>query len=151
MGVLFDAIEDFFKKDEWPAVPIQGQTAISVYFRGKNGQWTCYAKADEEKEIVTFYSYCPVKVPEDKRPIMADFLTRANYGLYIGNFEMDYNDGEVRFKTSIDVEGDRLSFELMKRLAYNNVGVMDRYLPGIMQVTYGGASPQEAIAKVESP
>jgi len=33
-----------------------------------------------------------------------EFLTRANYGLNIGNFEMDFQDGEIRFKTAIDVE-----------------------------------------------
>ena len=92
--------------------------------------------------------------------LLADFLTGANYGLYIGNFEMDFNDGEVRFKTSIDVEGNKsvaeegkepaeLSFALMKRMVYDNVGVMDKYLPGVMSVIYGGASPTEAIAKVE--
>jgi hypothetical protein len=37
----------------------------------------------------------------------------------------------------------------MKRVVYDNVGVMDKYLPGVMSVIYGGASPTEAIAKVE--
>jgi hypothetical protein len=90
-----------------------------------------------------------VKVPEDKRLIMADFLTRANYGLYIGNFEMDFNDGEVRYKTSIDVEGTELNTALITRVVYDNLAVMDRYLPGIMSVVFGGASPTEAIAQVE--
>ena len=26
----------------------------------------------------------------------AEFLTRANYGLVFGNFEMDMHDGEIR-------------------------------------------------------
>ena len=149
MGAIYDTAVQFFKDEEWVFVEIEGKPALSLNYAGKSGTWSCFAKAEEEKEMMLFYSYCPVKVPENKRPLVGDFLTRANYGLLVGNFEMDYNDGEVRFKTSIDVEGDSLSFELMKRLAYNNVGVMDRYLPGIMQVTYGGASPQEAIAQVE--
>jgi hypothetical protein len=173
MGKIYDSMAEFFKKDDWPATQIEGQSAMSMNFQGQNGRWGCLARVDEEKELVLFYSYCPVKAPEDKRPILADFLTRANYGLYIGNFEMDYNDGEVRYKTSIDVEGNQsidsapaedgngkkpektgqepvqLSFALMKRLVYDNVGVMDKYMPGIMSVVYGGASPTEAIAKVE--
>jgi hypothetical protein len=160
MGAIYDAMEAFFKKDEWPANKIENQAAMSMNFQGQNGRWSCYARVEEEKQIVLFYSYCPMKAPEDKRPILADFLTRANYGLYIGNFEMDYNDGEVRFKTSLDVEGNKsveegakdpveLSFALMKRVVYDNVGVMDKYLPGVMAVIYGGASPTEAIAKVE--
>ena len=150
MGAIYDVVEDFFKKDEWPTTKVENQNALSTNFQGQNGRWACYARVEEEKEIVVFYSYCPVKAPEDKRPILGDFLTRANYGLYIGNFEMDYNDGEVRFKTSVDVEGSKLDFGLMKRLVYDNVSVMDKYLPGVMSVIYGGASPTEAIAKVEN-
>lgn len=30
----------------------------------------------------------------------AEFLTRANYGLVFGNFEMDMHDGEIRYKPS---------------------------------------------------
>jgi len=150
MGAIYDALVSFFREDEWAFNEVEGKPILALTFAGKNGTWTCYARAEEEKEMFLFYSYCPVKTPENKRPILADFLTRANYGLLIGNFEMDYNDGEVRFKTSIDVEGDKLSPALIKRLVYNNLAVTDKYLPGIMAVIYGGASPTEAIAQVEN-
>jgi hypothetical protein len=80
---------------------------------------------------------------------VADFLTRANYGLIVGNFEMDLNDGEVRYKTSIDVEGDELTPALLRNLAYTNVKTMDRYLPGLMSVMYGALTSEQAIHMVE--
>jgi hypothetical protein len=49
---------------------------------------------------------------------VAEFLTRANSGMVIGNFELDFADGEIRYKTSIDVEGDKLSYAIIKRLVY---------------------------------
>jgi hypothetical protein len=97
-----------------------------------------------------FYSVSPVNVPEHKRPEIAEFITRANYDMVIGNFEMDYGDGEVRFKTSIDVEGTELTPELLKPLLYANVLMMDQYLPGIMSVIYADVSPETAVAQVES-
>ncbi len=118
-------------------------------FQGENGQWTCYAQAREEQAQLLFYAVCPVKAPEDKRMAVAELLTRANYGLFIGNFEQDMTDGEIRYKTSIDVEGDRLTPALVKPLVYANVLMMDRYLPGIMSVIYGNAAPAEAVAKTE--
>ena len=150
MGAIYDATIQFFKEEEWVFVEIEGKPALSLNYAGKSGTWSCFAKAEEDKDMMLFYSYCPVKVPENKRPLVGDFLTRANYGLLIGNFEMDYNDGEVRYKTSIDVEGDDLSKALVKRLVYDNLAVMDRYLPGVLSVIYGGASPTEAIAQVEN-
>jgi hypothetical protein len=112
----------------------------------------CYAQVveDEETAQFIFYSVCPVNVPENKRLSVAEFITRANYGLLIGNFELDLVDGEVRFKTSIDVKDDRLSSALFQPLVYTNVVMMDRYLPGIMAVIYGGVSPENAIAQIEN-
>lgn len=150
MGAIYDAAIQFFKEEEWVFVEIEGKPALSLNYAGKSGTWSCFAKAEEDKEMLLFYSYCPMKVPENKRPLVGDYLTRANYGLLIGNFEMDYNDGEVRYKTSIDVEGDQLSKALVKRLVYDNLAVMDRYLPGVLSVIYGGASPTEAIAQAEN-
>ncbi|HEY9850963.1 MAG TPA: hypothetical protein V6D28_15955 [Leptolyngbyaceae cyanobacterium] len=80
----------------------------------------------------------------------SDFITRANYGTIIGNFELDYADGEVRYKTSIDVEGSNLTFPLIKQLVYTNVTMMDEYLPGIVSVIEGNVEPKDAIAKIET-
>jgi hypothetical protein len=48
------------------------------------------------------------------------------------------------------VEGDRLSFALIKRLVYANVTMMDEYFPGVMSVIYGQVEAPEAIAQIES-
>jgi hypothetical protein len=57
--------------------------------------------------------------------------------------------GEIRYKTSINVEGDRLSPTLIKRLVYTNVAMMDEYLPGIKAVIKTEVSPEEAIRAIE--
>jgi hypothetical protein len=118
-------------------------------FEGKNGSWVCYAQARDEQRQFLCYSVMESKVPEPKRQAVAEFLTRANYGLWIGNFEMDFSDGEVRFKTSVDVGGGELTTAMVKTLVHTNVLMMDRYLPGIMSVIYGGTAPAEAVAEVE--
>jgi hypothetical protein len=79
---------------------------------------------------------------------MAEFLTRANFGLTIGNFEMDFSDGELHYKTAIDVTGDRLSLPLVENLVQANLVIMDKYLPGIVAVI-GGEHPEAAVANVE--
>jgi hypothetical protein len=149
MGRIFEAMAKFFKEDDWPFSQIEGKPILRMGFAGENGNWMCYAQAREEQEQFVFYSVCPVNTPEDKLPAIAEFVTRANYGLVIGNFELDLEDGEIRYKTSIDVEGDSLSAALIKNLVYTNIRMMDKYLPGIMSTIYGGVSPKEAIAQVE--
>ncbi len=146
---IFDTMHTFFKDDDWPISQVEGHPWLRMNFRGTNGRWLCLAQARDEQQEFLFFSICDVNTPEDKRQAMAEFLTRANYGLYLGNFEMDFRDGEIRYKTSIDVEGDRLTAPLIKSLVYANVALMDRYLPGIMSVIYAGTPPLEAITRIE--
>ncbi|MHC5598380.1 MAG: type III secretion system chaperone family protein [Nostoc sp.] len=148
-GSIFEAIINFFTVDDWPFVQLPGQPALQIPFQGENGRWNCYARVRNEQNQFVFYSICPVNAPENKRLAIAELLTRANYGMMIGNFELDFTDGEISYKTSIDVEGDRLSFALIQRVVYANVTMMDEYLPGILSVIYGNLSPEEAIAQVE--
>ncbi|AFZ21579.1 type III secretion system chaperone family protein [Allocoleopsis franciscana] len=147
---ILEEIIDFFTEDDWPFTKIKGEPVLLTAFQGENGKWNCSAKVREEQEQFVFYSICPANVPENKRLAIAEFLTRANYGMIIGNFELDFADGEIRYKTSIDVQGDFLSFELIKQLVYANVTMMDEYLPGIISVIDGDVLPEDAIAQIES-
>ena len=149
-GQIFEEIINFFKLDEWPFYQIEGKQILQMVFQGENGKWTCYARARVEEEQFLFYSICPVNAPDSKRMAIAEFLARANSGMIIGNFELNFTNGEIRYKTSIDVKGDSLSFALIKQMVYANVNMMDEYLPGIMSVIYGEVEPKDAIAQIES-
>ena len=146
---LFDTVLAFFDDDGWPCTPMEGETILSVNFQGQNGRWMCYAQTREEQEQFVFYSVCPVNTPEASRPALAEFLTRANYGLIMGNFELDYRDGEARYKTSVDVEGSQLTSALVRQCVYSNVLMMDHYLPGILEVVFSGKTPEEALRGIE--
>ncbi|MFB2983616.1 YbjN domain-containing protein [Microseira sp. BLCC-F43] len=147
---ILSAIVNFFTEDDWPFAKIKGEPVLRMAFQGKNGKWTCYAKARTEQAQFVFYSICPVTVPENKRLAIAEFITRANSGTIIGNFELDFSTGEIRYKTSIDVEGSTLTFPQIKQLVYTNVMMMDEYLPGIMSAIDGEVEPKDAIAQIES-
>ena len=149
MGSIYQKMSSFFNDDGWPVFVLGDAQALQINFQGTNGSWTCYAQARDETSQMVFYSVCPVTAPEAKRAQVAEYITRANYGLVVGNFEMDYDDGEVRYKTSIDVEGTELTTELIRPLVYANVWTMDRYLPGIMAVAFGGAAAGAALKMIE--
>ena len=147
---LYDAMVDFFKTDDWPYIQLEDRPVLSMNFDGKNAKWTCFAQAREEQRQFIFYSVCPVNAPAEKRPALAEFITRANYGLIIGNFELDFEDGEIRYKTSLDAEDLALNATAFKNLVYANVSMMDQYLPGIMSILYSEISPREMIDQIES-
>jgi hypothetical protein len=149
-GRIYEAIVRFFKDDDWNFYEMDDAPVLTMTFSGKNGRWTCYAQAREAQEQFVFYSVCPINAPKEKLAEVVEFITRANYGMIVGNFELDYNDGEIRYKTSIDIEGTDFPPVLVKQVVYANVVVVDRYLSGLMRVIYGDVAPVDEIAKIES-
>ena len=96
------------------------------------------------------YAFIGIKADESCMAEMGEFLHRANYGMIFGCFEMDYDDGEIRFKMSINCDGTFPSREVIESLWYIPAIMADRYGNGILAVSLGLASAQETIEKIES-
>lgn len=155
MGLIFDTMSAYFAEHGWHTTRIGASLGLSMTVQGDNGQWACIAQADEERRLFLFYSAAPLDVPAEMRTAMAEFITRANYNSLIGNFELDLEDGDLRYKTSCSVEDEDASAwanglltAQIERLVSVNVFMMDQYLPGIKAVL-DGAAPREAIAHIE--
>lgn len=149
-GLLaFATLGEFLEQDGWFPQKVDDKHMYRTFFSGKSGDLRCFAQVMVSLEQLLFYAVAPTRVPDEDRVAVAEFLTRANYGMRIGNFEMDYSDGEVRYKTSLDFEGETLTANLIRHMIYPAVLTMDHYLPGLMSVIYGGLTPFEAIEEIE--
>ncbi|MDF1515483.1 MAG: YbjN domain-containing protein [Anaerolineae bacterium] len=145
----FASLEQFLIDDQWHPQQLEDKSIFRVYYSGDNGDLRCYAQIRVDLEQFIFYVVAPVKAPEENRSEVAEYITRANYGLRIGNFEMDYEDGEIRCKSSVDFENTVLDDKLIKNVIYAAVHTMDFYLPGLLSVMYGNENPEQAISAIE--
>ena len=125
-------------------------SCVRLEIRGREATYSSLLLANEEKGLVSCYVRLPSWVPEASRTAMCEALARANYALPVGNFEMDVNDGELRYKSGMDVEGGELVPRMVHNLFIAAVAMCNQYHPAFMRVIYGGATPEEAIAEVES-
>lgn len=146
---VFDALVKYLNEDGWSPQRVDDKYVLRMSFKGANGSFTVYAQVAGEHDQCLFYAYSPLTVPEAQRAPMAEFISRANYGMRIGNFEMDYGDGELRYKAAFDFEGYEVVPKCFETSIYPAVRMMDRYLPGVMAVLSGQA-PADAVAKVEN-
>ena len=137
---LLEELKRAFTENGWPYSEVRGAPVLLADLSGPAGRWSFYAQAVEEKDLVLLYSICPQRVPEARRLEVSRFLTRANYGLADGNFELDFEDGEVRYKTALHVRGDGIDRTIVKRLVRSNGLAMETYLPGIGAVITGTAA-----------
>jgi hypothetical protein len=151
MAAFADKIIQFFQSDGWPLMEVEPDATWQLTFKGSQGLWTCYAQVREEFLQFTLYSICPVNVPESKRAAVAELLTRANCYAQLGNFEMEFDSGEVRYRTSLSLDSDILEPALLRPLVYVNVNMMDRFIPAIMAVCYSEQTPLVALQSTGIP
>lgn len=150
MGRLFDTLVMFLQEENWKFTPMPEETAALMTFNCENASYLCYARVREEQQQVMFYAIYPLRAPADRRAEVAEFVARVNYGLALGNLELDVDDGEMRFKTSADVSSAQFSLPLLRSLMQTCIATADRYYPGYTALLYGGVTPQQAVAQVES-
>lgn len=144
---LFHQVLDYVTRRGIRYEPVT-EEAVTFVVRGKNGAFNALIQVRSEDEQIMVYSVSPVKAPAERRPEMALFLALANYGIFIGNFELDMNDGEVRYKASHDLAKQPFADDILANLIKISVGAYDQYAPGIKAVAEGLSAP-EAIRQVE--
>ena len=101
-----------------------------------------------------FNVYCTAPVSaddEDEEQLrqMMEFVCRANYGMRDGNFELDVNDGEIRFKTYVNCDGIEPSQEIVEKSIQIPAAMFTRYSKGIISIIFKDMSAQEAIDLTE--
>jgi len=149
MSSFLDIAQKFLESDEWPFERDDEKGLLKTGISGDGVSFKVFIDAHEEADQLIVYVYSPTAAPEEKRLATAEYIARANYGLKIGNFELDMSDGEVRYKTSIDIEGGQLAEIMVKNLVGVGAGMMHRYYPGLMKLIYSDDSPEACIATVE--
>jgi hypothetical protein len=142
----------FFAERGVPVAPVDGDPSVLIMdYRGEHGAWRCIAQVDEPAQTFVFSSLLDVDVADGQWAAVGEFLHRATAGLVIGNFDVDLDRGDISFRTSIDVEGDRLSPALLTNLVMANLIVADHYLPGLWRVATGEATAKEEADRLDRP
>lgn len=111
-----------------------------------------YAIADIRLDYERFLYYLVFRdrVPVYSRQQVMECITRANYDLVIGNFELNLDDGLLRFKSSIDFTNTILTETMIKNVIACAKDVVELYAYPLVEVMDGKISSLQAIKKVES-
>ena len=148
MASLFETVLSYFDAEGWTYRHLPGRQGIEAGVEGEHGRYVVVALVDGD-EIFRILTFLDGRVPEARRREVTEFVARANYGLLLGNFEFDVNDGELRYKSSIDLEDSTLSQAQFRNLLFGSLAALDRYLPHLQRVMQGTADPAAAVADAE--
>jgi hypothetical protein len=146
---VFDAVMAYFTGGPRTFEAVLDQQLLRFVSPGRFGPWPTYVRAFEAERQVAVYGVVPFAIGAARRAVAAELVTRINFGLVIGNFELDLSDGELRCKTSLDVEGAELAAPLLGHIVHANLALVDGYLPAFIAVAARNATAAAALALVE--
>lgn len=149
---LVNLVNKFLVDDEWHFSFDEDTGVFDFGLRVKSKIQKINYIVDVHEDEIIVYGMCPIGADHTDSNMMAqmaEFLCRANYGLKNGCFELDFRDGEVRFKSFIDCEDVMPSTEVIKNSIYCTAAMFKRYAPGIVDIIFSGCTAKEAIAKCE--
>ena len=98
------------------------------------------------------YAISPVSADaEDAEQMrkMSEFINRVNYGLKDGNFEMDFRDGELRYRCYVNGDGALPTVRMVDESIRCPLIMYNRYSNGILQMVFFGMSAEDAVALCE--
>lgn len=146
---IAETVDDFLRGDDWRYKfdEEDGEFTFGVATGSRLGTVRFRIVIQENAYLVL--AYCPLSADKDNMAAVAEYLTRANYGLLRGNFEMDYRDGEVRYKCFVDCADTLISAAVVRGSIYAPVQMYRRYGSGLAEVMFGFSTPEDAVAKAE--
>lgn len=138
---LIQHLEDrkcrFLVDEEHEVVRINTHTRVGSY------EIVVCPRAD--RELFQVFGLAPVRIPTGARPAVAEAIARANYGMTLGRFELDFEDGELRLHADTVMVSNLLSDEVIERLISCAVQMLDLFMPAILAIVYGNESPADSI------
>lgn len=146
---MFSNLTNYLNSNDIQYAAVKKQTAVAFSMKAENGIFQCFAEVKEELNIFIFYSTFGFVIPENRRVFFCELLTRINCGLVMGNFELDMNEGELRYKTSIDYEGGDLIDKFIENIISSNLSVIDSYCDVILHSINSELSAKDLLQKYE--
>ncbi len=151
MEKVIQQIKNFFEENDWKYTFNEEKNIFSTELNMNNvlGILRMYIFLRETSYVVS--TVLNSSVEEQYYGQISEYLHRANFGMRNGNFEFDYNDGEVRFKTFVNFEDMELSDAVIADSIFVSAAMVDQYGKKLIQLMVSDAeTPSDLIEEIES-
>ena len=128
----------FLQTDEWPHETAEDGSAVLTGYEGEHGQFEVTIEVNEEASMLVFHVALPVEYkPSTEGDPMDDeafgntfaLAMRLNGGLALGSFDIDLDDGSLRFRIGLLLADCTPVPEFVRNHLYAAVEAADRFMP----------------------
>lgn len=131
----------FEEKDDFGLFSLR----VKLHCRLQSAQMLVLVRNDNFSTVTQI----PLSADEDHRLAVAEYLTRVNFNMRNGNFELNMEDGEIRFKTYMCIGDGALNPKAARVMIMLPFLMLERFGDGLLEVLFGFKSPSEAFYAVQ--
>jgi hypothetical protein len=138
-GIKHQILDDHALKVGWTAAP-------SDYW-----QYVIVSRTDIESfhgEKVQFAFVPEMRVPNEQLWNALDFLNRINWATAVGNWELDFADGQLRWRAGMQMESP-VTRAQVDYLTTVGAFAVEKAMPALASIMFGGKSAEAAYAAME--
>jgi hypothetical protein len=149
---LVQQVDAYFRSQHWKYEYDEEKYVFRLEMNLGNKLKSCRMLIMVGEDHISGYGVSPIAANHEDKEEMAlvnEFLARANYGMRQGNFELDYRDGEIRFKSPLFCGIQVPSIDVVERVVDMCFLMFKRYGNGLLAVLFAKAVPAQEIAKIE--
>ena len=147
---LYKSIRDYAQKEGWRGVKEDAENGtIATTFRTDTKLKSVDLKILALGRGIVSYGTIPFSADKETLDAAAEFVARANYGLNHGNFELDFRDGELRYKSSLYCDSQNPSPADVDWIIDLPLHMWEKYGNALLSVLIGGETPEAAVAAAE--
>ena len=145
----FATLKQYLDHAGWQVEEIEPGSSFRSRKERERAAVIYYFQIKTELEQFLFYIVPEINVFKELLHPAAEYICRANFGMRIGNFELDFRDGQVAFRSSINFKGVPLSEKLIDNMIQPALTAYEEFYPGLIRVLAALDTPAQAIAKIE--
>ena len=147
-------VEEAFKELDWKYRSNEleekclFQTGVQLGEESKISKITFNIEVRESFILIT--SICDIKADIDNITRMSEYVCRVNWGLINGNFEYNYDNGNIRYKIYIDTEERQSSKKEIITSIIISAEMWSKYGNGLMDILGSDRSVKDIIESIEN-
>lgn len=110
---------------------------LSFTTSGEKFPVTVKIMVDAERNLIRFFSRLSFDIPDEKKLEIAVAVTKINYSLSIGNFNLDIDTGEIYFSYNVSYLESKLGNEAITYIISALLAVVDDYSEKLLMLSKG--------------
>lgn len=149
-----EVIKKYLAENEWHC-KVTEYKDLTLFEGGVKPEYASLLNAFRFRLVVDdthaqVFFYLPISA-KMKLVEVAEYITRVNYMLKFGRFDMDFLDGEVRFHHIISMIGIHANpTDMLHELLITGGTITARYAEGVAKIVYGSVDPKTALDEIEA-